>query len=75
MPRLKDDQVAQVVGRNIKAWRIKRGITQVKLATSTGVAHSTIVRIEAGAREATLTNLFRIAQALNIKPGSLLSIK
>lgn len=62
------------VGKHIKYWREKRGVTQEKLASKAGLHLTTIGKIEAGMRQGRdITTLQKIADALGISLNSLLN--
>ena len=63
------------VGQRIKNSRVKRGLSQTKLAEKVGVAKATILRIEAGKQNPSAKVLARIAKALNISADYLLGLK
>ena len=54
------------IGRNIKEFRIKKGLTQVKLGEKSGVEPSNISHIERGATKVSLPTLVSIANALGV---------
>ena len=54
------------IGRNIKEFRIKKGLTQVKLGEKSGVEPSNISHIESGATKVSLPTLVSIANALGV---------
>lgn len=54
------------IGRNIKEFRIKKGLTQVKLGEKSGVEPSNISHIERGATKVSLPTLVSIANALEV---------
>jgi len=52
---------------NIKKLRIKKGLSQEKLARLADISTGTLVKIEAGvAKEPTITTIIKIADALGI---------
>lgn len=53
-------------GKRIRDLRYERGLTYRALAELAGVNHSTIWRIETGAREGTPALLKRVADALGV---------
>src|SRR5450759_2224835 len=57
---------AAQVRRRIRALRIERGLTTVELGRRMGVSHSTVARLEKGARQLTLEHLPQLARALNV---------
>jgi DNA-binding XRE family transcriptional regulator len=54
-------------------WRKKRGMTQAKLAKTTGVAQGFLSEIESGQKPGTPATLKKIAEALNVKIDDLIS--
>jgi transcriptional regulator with XRE-family HTH domain len=58
-------------GGRLRAWRLKRGMTQVELAAASRVSQVAISRYEAGAREPSLTILLALAEALKLRPDRL----
>lgn len=54
------------IGKRIREIRIKKGISQLELATLIGAGQSTIAGIETGARGASLKTLQKIANVLNV---------
>ena len=63
------------IGRNIKAIREKKGITQTELADLCGYERSTLNRIEAGGSNVTAKTLLKIAKALEVDSSDLLKMK
>lgn len=59
------------LGAELRGLRSKRGLTQDQLAAVTGLSKRTIVRIEGGVRPMSIDQLFKIAQALKVKPSVL----
>lgn len=59
-------------GANLRAYREEAGLTQEELGAIAGIQMADISRLESGLRDARLTTVFRLAQALNITPGQLL---
>jgi transcriptional regulator with XRE-family HTH domain len=55
----------------IRAARIKKGLTQIKLARLAGVSQSYLSEIENNKKSPTLRQLCKIADALNIEPDKL----
>lgn len=61
-----DKELYRQIGRNIKAIRIKQGLTQLDLAASCSIEKSTVGRIEIGATNPTVKTLAKIARALDV---------
>lgn len=66
--------MAEFLNKNIKYIRLKRNISQQKLAEKIGVNRSTVSRIENGEIETTIDNAYKIAVYLNIPLGDLVGI-
>jgi transcriptional regulator with XRE-family HTH domain len=62
----------ELVGRNVKGYREKMGISQEKLADIAGLHRTYITQVEQGKRNLTVNNVFRLAEALEIEPNLLL---
>ena len=60
------------VGRRLKLFRNKAGLSLRQLAAESGVAFTTIQKIESGALSPTVGMLMRIARGLKIKMTALL---
>lgn len=60
------------MGKRIAELRAKHGMSQQVLADLAGIERSHLARLEIGEREAGLRMLEKVADALGIKPGSLL---
>jgi len=59
-------------GARVREFRKARGLTQHQLAESAGIDRKTINRIENTRYSPTLTNVFAIADALNVPANKLL---
>lgn len=56
-----------MLAQNIRRLRLKKGLSQEKLARLADISNATLVKIEAGvAKEPTITTVFKIANALDI---------
>lgn len=65
------EEVADIVGREVRMARERRHRTQVELAEATSLSKSGLSLIERGIRETTLGTLLAIARALEVTPGFL----
>lgn len=54
------------IGKTIKLFRIQRGLNQAELAERAHISKSYISLVEKGTREPSLSNLEKLAEALNI---------
>lgn len=65
------DQIA--AGRVIRRMRNRKHMTQELLSGFAGIARSHLSMIENGTKQANVETLWRIAQALEIKPSQLVA--
>lgn len=63
----------RLVGQNVRRARLARGLTQEKLAETTGRTQQYISGLEAGRRNPTVITLFEFAEALGVTPAKLVS--
>lgn len=74
--RIIDGEKMNMVGEQVRAWRIKRGLSQQKLSNKLEmmaiyVCRGSISRIEDGQRTVTDIELYGLSQALNVPIGEL----
>ncbi len=62
----------KLVGRNVRAVRQARGMTQEQLAEASGFSQQYISDLERGRRNPTIVSLYELAQALKSTPVELL---
>ncbi len=62
----------KLVGRNVRAARVDRGMTQEKLADVSGFSQQYISDLERGRRNPTVVSLYELAEALSVTPVELL---
>jgi DNA-binding XRE family transcriptional regulator len=67
-----DREILRQIGRNVRAARLKAGMTQECLAELADVHWKTIGRIERGEFPFAVTTLVRLAQHLPLSPNRLL---
>jgi transcriptional regulator with XRE-family HTH domain len=63
----------KLVGRNVRAARIERGMTQERFAEVSGFSQQYISDLERGRRNPTIVSLHELAQALDVTPVQLLT--
>lgn len=63
--------IVKIFGRNLKKYRILRGLSQEKFAEKSGLHRTYISDIECFRRSISLENIQRIAAALEIEPYKL----
>lgn len=62
----------KLVGRNVRAVRQAKGMTQEQLAEKSGFAQQYISDLERGERNPTIVSLYELAEALGSTPVELL---
>ena len=67
-----DAQILRLVGKNVKAARIRANLTQECLAELAGVHWQTIINIEAGKTLFSIPTLVRLGQSLETTPNDLI---
>lgn len=60
------------LGSNLKAARVKLGLTQEEVAERSGVHATEVSRIEAGKRDPQVSTVVKLAKAVELRPGQLL---
>jgi transcriptional regulator with XRE-family HTH domain len=60
------------LGRNVRALRIQRALSQEALAESAGLERRLISEIERASGNPTLETVAKLAMALQVRPGELL---
>jgi transcriptional regulator with XRE-family HTH domain len=68
----KEDTYLSKFGDNVRKHRLLQDISQEQLAFETGLTRESINRIENGRINISLTNVQKIAQALDLQPKDLL---
>ncbi len=59
------------IGERLRRTRKARKVTQMDLAAGSGVAHSTVVRIERGQTKPKIETIEKFAQVLRVDPKDL----
>jgi len=66
-------EIKNLIGRNIRGLRLKRGISQDRLSKLADLSLNTIVKVESGRNpNPTIQTLTRIARCFNIKVDDLI---
>lgn len=65
-------RLVNIIGRNVKRRRERRGWTQAELAAKVHIHRTSLARPEAGGKRPSWALLNRLARALQIRPGRLL---
>jgi len=63
------------IGKNVRSYRMKRGLTQGDLAKLTNCRQDVLSGIENGKRGIQIIRLYELARVLKVKPYQLLVIK
>jgi transcriptional regulator with XRE-family HTH domain len=72
VPKLRDIKAINILADNLKRYRNHKNLTQEELANMAGIEFSTVDMIESGLLNASISLVFAIAGALEIKPTQLL---
>jgi transcriptional regulator with XRE-family HTH domain len=67
-----DEELAAIIGRNVRAARTAAGLTQGALSEKTGLAAPNISRLEAGTHLPSVATLKKVADTLQVPICSLL---
>ena len=62
----------EIVGKNVRKYREKKGISQEALADLAGLHRTYITKVEQGKTNISVVNIFRIAEALDVAAKELL---
>jgi len=62
----------ELLAKNVRKYRLKTGISQTTLAELIGVTYSQIARIELAEINTSVSMVYLIAKALDVKPSQLL---
>ena len=68
-----EGDLQRTVGRNLRAYRLARGLSQEAFADAVGVHRTYMGGLERGERNITLKGLERIAERIDVDPLNLLS--
>jgi transcriptional regulator with XRE-family HTH domain len=69
------EQLQKIIGNRIRLLRESKGISQQVLAAMCNFEKGNMSRIEAGRTNPTLTTLYKISQALEIKIADLVDVE
>lgn len=68
---MNNQEIYKKFGNNVRKFRLKRNLSQEKLAELSDLHRTYIGGIERGERNLSLKNIYKIAEALNIKVSEL----
>lgn len=63
--------IRRLVGQNVRACRLRAGMTQEELAAGMEVEQGYVSRLEAGSLNPTIVTIEQVAQALGVPPAAL----
>jgi transcriptional regulator with XRE-family HTH domain len=72
---MEEREARTLLGRRIKALRLRRELTQEALGERAGLNYKYLGAVERGERNPSLKQLLKIAQALGVEPHELLAIE
>ena len=67
-------QPGEAFGRVLRALRAERGLSQEALALEAGVQRNYVSLIERGVNQPTITTIFKLATALEMKPSQVVEL-
>jgi transcriptional regulator with XRE-family HTH domain len=70
--QLRNPDAMNLIGANVKKYRLECNLTQESLANLSGIDWSTISRLERGVVNTSVSVLFALADAMGIRPSQLL---
>lgn len=65
--------IRAVIGRNVRRFRVAKGLTQEELSNRCDFDQRYISQVETGQRNLTVLSLYELAQALETTPVALIS--
>ncbi|MFL9827723.1 helix-turn-helix domain-containing protein [Rhodoplanes sp. SY1] len=75
MPGKPPDPLDLLIGRNIRFYRLRRGLSQSALARAIGVTYQQVQKYERGLNRISAAQLYRAATALGVPIPILFEIK
>lgn len=63
----------RLVGRNVRKFRLAKGLTQEQLSELCGHGQNYISSLETGVRNPTVVTLWELAQKLDVSPSDLIA--
>lgn len=63
----------RLVGRNVRKFRLAKGLTQEQFAVSSGFGQNYLSDLERGRRNPTVVTIWELAQALGVTPVDLIA--
>ena len=69
-----NDEILELFGKNLRAIREERGLSQEALAFEAGFSRSYYTEVETGKRNISLINIMKLATALNIELNELMKV-
>jgi len=67
-------QPHEAFGKVLRASRVERGLSQEALALEAGIQRNYVSLIERGINQPTITIIFKLATALEIKPSQIIEL-
>jgi len=69
MHKIRNEQIIQIVGKNLRKIRTEKGFTQEQLAEESSVSQVQIARIESGKLNTSISTIAALGSALNVDIG------
>ncbi len=74
MDIVRENSTRTDVGQRIRAWRLRRELSQAEVARLAGITQASLSNYENGKRDLPLTTLLGVTRALNVSLGDLLDM-
>jgi ribosome-binding protein aMBF1 (putative translation factor) len=74
LPQMNEKRLAKIryeFGKKVREIRLSKNLTQLDLAAKLGIDVRQVRRIENGENETSLSNIYLLSEALNVKVGEL----
>lgn len=69
------DEIGKIIGTNLRQFRLSKGMSMESLAYQIGISKLTLLKIEQGSANPTLSVIWKIAKGLNVSISTLLSME
>lgn len=65
-------EITNAFGKTLRELRLKAGLTQEKLGLEADLRRTFVSLLELGQQQPSLTTIFKLAKALNVKPSEII---
>lgn len=75
MTKIKDQELLEHIGRNVRKLRLEKGYSQYKLADLANINRSQVIDIEAGRINTTVSTIKVLADALEVPMSEIIDME